>query len=396
MSNTYLNYEGLAYYKSKSDELYATKAELTTMTGSPLVASTAAEMTDTSKVYVYTGSESGYTSGNWYYYNGSAWTSGGVYNASAVQTDTTLTVSGMAADSAAVGEELSDLKSALDEVEATSIPSGGTTGQVLAKASATDYDTRWITPSGGGGGGGTSDYDDLTNKPSINSVTLSGNKTTADLDLDEVFWAAHGTTTFSAVDTAYTAGKIVCVTKDSKTYILSRKTVNGSISVFNFSSGSSSGIDNITLDNSDSWSSGSTKAIPSPYTSTPAALGTASAGSSANYARGNHVHAMPTAADVGAAPAVTEVTISTSGAVSQALDAGKIYHFTGAVTSMSLTLNAAASGQLAQYHFDFESGSTAATVTITGVTWSGGSFVPEASKRYECDILNGYGVYLSW
>lgn len=34
-----------------------------------------------------------------------------------------------------------------------------------------------------GGGGGTSDYDDLTDKPSINSVTLSGNKTTSDLGL---------------------------------------------------------------------------------------------------------------------------------------------------------------------------------------------------------------------
>ena len=36
---------------------------------------------------------------------------------------------------------------------------------------------------GGGGGGGTSNYNDLSNKPSINSVTLSGNKTSADLGL---------------------------------------------------------------------------------------------------------------------------------------------------------------------------------------------------------------------
>lgn len=34
--------------------------------------------------------------------------------------------------------------------------------------------------------GGTSDYSDLTNKPSINNVTLSGNKTTADLGISEV------------------------------------------------------------------------------------------------------------------------------------------------------------------------------------------------------------------
>lgn len=38
----------------------------------------------------------------------------------------------------------------------------------------------------GGGGGGTSDYDDLTNKPSINGVPLSGNMNASDLGLAEV------------------------------------------------------------------------------------------------------------------------------------------------------------------------------------------------------------------
>ena len=38
-------------------------------------------------------------------------------------------------------------------------------------------------PYAGNSGGGTSDYTDLTNKPSINSVTLSGNKTASDLSL---------------------------------------------------------------------------------------------------------------------------------------------------------------------------------------------------------------------
>ena len=35
--------------------------------------------------------------------------------------------------------------------------------------------------SGGGGGGGTSDYSDLSNKPQINSVELSGNKSLSDI-----------------------------------------------------------------------------------------------------------------------------------------------------------------------------------------------------------------------
>jgi lysophospholipase L1-like esterase len=77
--------------------------------GSPLVAATKAAMTDTSKIYVYTGSESGMTAGDWYYYNGSAWVSGGVYNATAIQTDTTLSVAGMAADAAAAGTAIGNV-----------------------------------------------------------------------------------------------------------------------------------------------------------------------------------------------------------------------------------------------------------------------------------------------
>lgn len=41
----------------------------------------------------------------------------------------------------------------------------------------------YIAKHGGGGGGGTSDYNDLDNKPKINGVELSGNKTTEDLHI---------------------------------------------------------------------------------------------------------------------------------------------------------------------------------------------------------------------
>ena len=59
--------------------------------------------------------------------------------------------------------------------------SGGTAGQVLAKASASDYDVKWVTPSAGGGGDGESD----------------------------VFYAVYGTTTNDEIYTAYEAGKAV-------------------------------------------------------------------------------------------------------------------------------------------------------------------------------------------
>lgn len=76
-------------------------------------AATAADMTDTSKVYIYTGSETGYNFGHWYYWNGSAWTDGGAYNSAGVNTDTTLSVSGAPADSKTAGDKITDLKSAL-------------------------------------------------------------------------------------------------------------------------------------------------------------------------------------------------------------------------------------------------------------------------------------------
>lgn len=46
-----------------------------------------------------------------------------------------------------------------------------------------DVTEKWENMPAQGGGGGTSDYEDLDNKPSINSVTLTGNQTTDTLGL---------------------------------------------------------------------------------------------------------------------------------------------------------------------------------------------------------------------
>ena len=84
--------------------------------GAPLAATTTAQMTDKTRIYVYTGSESGYTKGNWYYWDGSSWVSGGVYNSVAVETDKTLTVAGKAADGEVVGQEIGSLKESLKNI----------------------------------------------------------------------------------------------------------------------------------------------------------------------------------------------------------------------------------------------------------------------------------------
>lgn len=70
--------------------------------------------------------------------------------------------------------------------------------------------------SGGGGAGGTTNYNDLTNKPKINGVELSGNKTSADLNISaETTQVNHGAsdTTFELPPNQYhTWGEVQTLT----------------------------------------------------------------------------------------------------------------------------------------------------------------------------------------
>ena len=115
--------------------------------------------------------------------------------------------------------------------------SEGTSGQVLAtNGSGTRY---WTTVQGGTGG--TTDYSDLTNKPQVNSVTLSGNKSLSDLGVapaSKVYWATpedygavgDGVTDDSqAVQDACDAGDDVYFASGKTYYLASPVTVNKSI-----------------------------------------------------------------------------------------------------------------------------------------------------------------------
>lgn len=74
--------------------------------GAPMRATLASQMENQRSVYVYIGSETGYSYGHWYFYNGSAWTDGGIYQSAGVDTDKTLKVANKAADAKAVGDRL--------------------------------------------------------------------------------------------------------------------------------------------------------------------------------------------------------------------------------------------------------------------------------------------------
>jgi len=68
------------------------------------------------------------------------------------------------------------------------VPTGGTTGQVLAKSSATNYDTSWSTPFSGA-------YADLTGKPTIPDQITDLDTTVTGAQLNTLYANTSGTNT---------------------------------------------------------------------------------------------------------------------------------------------------------------------------------------------------------
>ena len=65
---------------------------------------------------------------------------------------------------------------------------------------------------GSGSGGGTSDYTLLRNKPSINGVTLIGNKTSSDLYIHDLVTVDYNSSSFSLIDAAVDRQQdVVCI-----------------------------------------------------------------------------------------------------------------------------------------------------------------------------------------
>lgn len=117
------------------------------------VARTSSDMINPSYIYLYVGSQSGYTFGDWYYYNGSTWISGGVYGTGA-GIDDTLSVEGKAADAKATGNGISLLKSDLklygayentdNLLDTTKLESGLLNSSGVVVSNASYYTTEYI------------------------------------------------------------------------------------------------------------------------------------------------------------------------------------------------------------------------------------------------------------
>lgn len=85
-------------------------------------------------------------------------------------------------------------------------------GDAFNAANMNDLENRILAACGGGGGGGgfSGDYDDLYNRPQINGVTLTGNKTTPDLHISYNDLEDQPTvpTMSTILDTVYPIGSI--------------------------------------------------------------------------------------------------------------------------------------------------------------------------------------------
>lgn len=142
-----------------NDNMYVANAQSTVITQSlyeqlvdlvrasmrmPVEAHTAAEMVNTTEIYVYTGSEQGYTTGHWYYWNGNAWQDNGQYYSGII--DSSLSSSSTNAVQNRVVKNALDGKQ--DDFSYLIIPENN--GKVLKVV-----DGQLAVGEGGGGGGST-------------------------------------------------------------------------------------------------------------------------------------------------------------------------------------------------------------------------------------------------
>ena len=114
-----------------------------------------------------------------------------------------------------ITQAIAAMQAAQTEFDAMATADGAEAGKALTAKTVEDGRvTEWEFTEGGGGGG-TGDYTDLTNKPKINNVTLSGNKTAADLGLvkpSDITASKSGDTT-----TIYVNGVAIATVKDGAT-----------------------------------------------------------------------------------------------------------------------------------------------------------------------------------
>ena len=96
-----------------------------------------------------------------------------------------------------------------------------------------------------------------------------------------------------------------------------------------------------------------------------------------------------------AASFVPQVTGSVDESNAVTLDPNKFYVF-GEEAEIDVSFAAGTEGQVNEYHFSFESGSTPTVLSLPVDVVMPDSFSVEASKTYEISVINNKGLFVSW
>lgn len=259
-----------------------------------------------------------------------------------------------------------------------------------------DQEGSTLTINSTGGSGGTSDYTDLTNKPSINNVILSGNKSLNDLGIQPAGnYALESEIPTKTSDLTNDSGFITGYTETDPTVPSHVKNITqANITSWNNKSDFSGNYNDLT----------NKPTIPSEVTETTVSnwgftknIGTitgitmngASKGTSGVVDLGTVITSHQDIS--GKANKISVVQTSTS---TIEINPNTFYKF-GEVSSLNITLAAITdTSVLNEYMFEFTSGSTATTLTLPNtIKWLETPTI-ESNKIYQCSIVDNVGVLL--
>lgn len=289
----------------------------------------------------------------------------------------------------ATGENGADAK--INGVNTLSIEAG--------KNITLDQEGSTLTINSTGGSGGTSDYTDLTNKPSINNVILSGNKSLNDLGIQPAGnYALESEIPTKTSDLTNDSGFITSYTETDPTVPSHVKNITqANITSWNNKSDFSGNYNDLT----------NKPTIPSEVTETTVSnwgftknTGTYSKPST-GIPKADLASAVQTSLDKAdtalqshqdISGKANKISVVQTSASTIEINPNTFYKF-GEVASLNITLASITDNTIYnEYMFEFVSGSTATTLTLpSSIKWLETPTI-ESNKIYQCSIVNNIGI----
>ena len=231
-----------------------------------------------------------------------------------------------------------------------------------------DQEGNTLTINSTGGSGGTSDYTDLTNKPSINNVTLSGNKSLNDLGIQPAGnYALESEMPTKTSDLTNDSGFITG-------YIETDPTVPSYVK--NISQA------NITSWNNKSDFSGNYNDLTNKPTIPTVPTNVSAFTNDAGYLTQHQ--------DISGK--ANKISVVQTSASTIEINPNTFYKF-GEVASLNITLTSITDNTIYnEYMFEFVSGTTATTLTLpSSIKWLETPTI-DANKIYQCSIVDNVGL----